>query len=319
MAFRGLFIGIDKYASPDVNELSCATRDAVALEALFSDTLGGSSVLLTDAAATCGRITAEFEALAVCSPDDTVVITFSGHGSETHELVAHDTEVVDLEGTTIALSTLVEWFSRIPARRLLFILDCCFSGGIGAKVLQVDAVPRDLHSVDARLNELAGEGRLIITASSPTEPAYEHTRFGHGFLTYYLIEALKGADEVVDAGKLPVYRLLDYVTRRMIDAARQIGRPQNPTMRGRVDGEMTWPIFTTGPKYLAAFPERGRARVTADVASLGDTGFPAGLIEAWADAIPSLNALQIAATRMSFTTFSAGSFTGPDFCLIFGP
>jgi helicase len=48
-------------------------------------------------------------------------------------------------------------------------------------------------------------------------------------------------------------------------------------------------------QYLAAFPERGRARVTADVASLGEAGFPAGLIEAWAGAIPSLNALQIEA------------------------
>lgn len=85
---------------------------------------------------------------------------------------------------------------------------------------------------------LSGEGRLIFTASGSTEPAYENQRFGHGFLTYFLLEALKGAEEVVDAGKLSVYRLLDYVTRRVIDAARQIGRPQNPTMRGRVNGEL---------------------------------------------------------------------------------
>ena len=46
MGFRGLFIGIDQYASPDVNELRCARRDAVALEALFADTLGGAATLL---------------------------------------------------------------------------------------------------------------------------------------------------------------------------------------------------------------------------------------------------------------------------------
>jgi hypothetical protein len=42
MAFRGLFIGIDRYASTDVNWLSCARRDATALHALFMDTFGGA-------------------------------------------------------------------------------------------------------------------------------------------------------------------------------------------------------------------------------------------------------------------------------------
>jgi helicase len=43
VSLKGLFIGIDRYMSPMVNELSCARRDAVALEALFSDTLGGDT------------------------------------------------------------------------------------------------------------------------------------------------------------------------------------------------------------------------------------------------------------------------------------
>jgi helicase len=106
MAFRGLFIGIDRYVSPDVDELTCARRDAVALEALFSDTLGETTVLLTDAEATRQRIEAEFTALASCEPDDTVVIAFSGHGSETHELVTHDGAVSDLPSTAIPLDLL---------------------------------------------------------------------------------------------------------------------------------------------------------------------------------------------------------------------
>jgi helicase len=62
MGFRGLFIGIDRYSSDQIGELSCARRDAVALEALFADTLGGSSILLTDADATRERIAIEFRA-----------------------------------------------------------------------------------------------------------------------------------------------------------------------------------------------------------------------------------------------------------------
>jgi replicative superfamily II helicase len=193
------------------------------------------------------------------------------------------------------LDLVQEWFSRIPAKRLIFFLDCCFSGGIGAKVLQVDAKPRDLRSVEARLDQLAGDGRVIFTASSANEPAYEHGRFGHGFLSYYLLEALRGVEEVVSGGKLPFYRLLDYVTTRVKAAALQIGRPQNPTLRGRIDGEMTWPVFVPGARYFEAFPDRAPIQVTEDIQTLATAGFPPALLQAWGSAIPTLNALQLSA------------------------
>ena len=80
MAFIGVFIGVDRYASSQINWLSCAKRDAVALEALFSDTLGGTTTLITDERATRAGIEKAFNDLAGCNPDDTVVISFSGHG-----------------------------------------------------------------------------------------------------------------------------------------------------------------------------------------------------------------------------------------------
>src|SRR5277367_5218322 len=78
MAFRGLFIGIDRYESPDIDELSCARRDAVALEALFADTLGGASVLLIDQDATRERIASEFAKLENCDSDDVAYPVDSG-------------------------------------------------------------------------------------------------------------------------------------------------------------------------------------------------------------------------------------------------
>jgi Caspase domain len=55
-------------------------------------------------------IAAQFAALAQADPDDFVVIGFSGHGSETHELVTSDADVLDLEHTCIPLDELTEWF-----------------------------------------------------------------------------------------------------------------------------------------------------------------------------------------------------------------
>jgi helicase len=295
VAFRGLFIGIDRYRSPDINELMCARRDAVALEALFADTLGGATVLLTDQDATRERIAAEFAELGNCDADDTVVISYSGHGSNTNELVAHDTDFYQLAATAIPLETVQEWFSRIPAKRLVFFLDCCFSGGIGAKVLSVVANARDLRSTEAHLGQLAGNGRIIFTASKATESAWEYVRYGHGLLTYFLLEALRGPNELLEVGQLSLYRLLDYVTTRVKATASQIGQVQSPTMRGQIDGDLVWPVFAPGERFFQAFPDHAPAKATASVASLADFGFPDELIAAWSRAIPSLNELQIEA------------------------
>ena len=77
--------------------------------------------------------------------------------------MTHDADITNLAGTTIPLSELADHFAEIPARRLVCILDYCFSGGMGAEVLRVDVKPRALKSTDALLDELAGEGRLILT------------------------------------------------------------------------------------------------------------------------------------------------------------
>ena len=48
---------------------------------------------------------------------------------------------------------------------------------MGAKVLQVAAIPRNLVAADNLLDQLAGAGRLIFTVSTANEPAWEIPRF----------------------------------------------------------------------------------------------------------------------------------------------
>jgi len=292
MAFKGLFIGIDRYASTEISELSCARRDATALHALFMDTFGGAGELLADEKATVPAVQGAFEQLARTAEDDVVVVAFSGHGTTTHELVAHDSDPYNLAATTISLTTLGEWCARIPARRLLIVLDCCFSGGMGAKALEVEGVARDIQSVEGKLNQISGHGRVILTASGPTERAWESPRVGHGFLTLHLLEGLRGPEEIREGDRIGVLRLLDYVVRRVADAARQIRREQTPTVRGTFDGEFTWPVFAPGEISHAAFPEMAPV-ATFDIASLSNFGFPQAIIEAWAGGIPRLNQLQL--------------------------
>jgi len=42
---------------------------------------------------------------------------------------------------------------------------------MGAKALQVVGFPRDIQSVEEKLNQISGQGRVILTASDPPERA----------------------------------------------------------------------------------------------------------------------------------------------------
>ncbi len=197
--FHGLFVGINRYQARSVRRLASAVCDATALQAIFSDNLGGTSTLLVDAAATRSAIVTALDDLRTRSrPEDVVVVAFSGHGSDTHELVTHDADPHNLPTTSLPLDEFTELISAIPARQLVIILDCCFSGGAGAKVLKAPLAPRGgagglPMSTDARLEKMAGVGRLILAASTGDQEAWEDPRLGHGLLTYHLIQALLGA------------------------------------------------------------------------------------------------------------------------------
>lgn len=290
---HGVFIGIDRFASPAINWLSCAERDAKALHSLFADNLGGTNSLLIGADATRANIQKEMESLATSDKEDIVVITFSGHGTDTHELVTYDADIANLPTTCISLDELSAWLAKIPARQVICILDCCFSGGMGAKALQVDTVSRSVQSADDLLKQLSGDGRIILTASLADEKAWENGRLGHGLLTYYLLQALQGVEEVQKSGKISFYRLLEYVVEKVTDGATALGKPQHPLLLGKIEGEMVLPIFKPGALYAAEFPDRVRPKVTADIASLSSYGFPDELLKAWSNQIPSLNQLQM--------------------------
>lgn len=295
MEFHGLFVGIDRYASPKINWLNCSRRDAVALHALFADTLGGNLSLLADEAATRSNIESEFDRLSRCSEDDFVVVAFSGHGTSTHQLVTYDADLGDIDNTCIPLDLLTDWFARIPVKRLLCVLDCCFSGGMGAKVLQIDIAPKDLDSTDSLLEKLSGNGRLILTASTATQPAWEIGRLRHSLLTYHVLQGLQGCEEVRDNGKVGVYPLLKHITQRVMDGAKGFGKEQHPTIRGTIDGEMTLPVFVRGERYKTEFPEYADLQATSDLASLEPLGIPEPLLQQLSQTIPSLNDLQLTA------------------------
>src|SRR5215207_6091576 len=103
--FHGLFVGINRYRSRSVRRLASAARDAKALHAVFSDNLGDvNTTLLVDRDATRDAVVAALvELQSRSTPDDVVVISFSGHGSTTHYFFTDTANPENLSSTSLPL------------------------------------------------------------------------------------------------------------------------------------------------------------------------------------------------------------------------
>lgn len=269
---RARFIGVGRFQSLLIRDLAGCERDARALHAIFSDTIAGlDAQLIVNEAATVAAVRGAIVAtLDVADPDDVVILTLATHGTADHRVVAHDTLPEDIVGTTISMTELADTFRRCRARFVMCVLDCCFAGAAPARVALEVPPSRTLLDIEA----FSGVGRLLITASRPDQPAYEHPTLRHGLLTAAILDALTaGTSDGVLA-------MIDDVVRRARADARSMGIEQHPVASTYIDGGFKLPTFQKGDTYRAAFPEYGGIRVAA-VSDIVNFGIPASIVDAW--------------------------------------
>ena len=220
-------------------------------------------------------------------------MSFSGHGTADHHLVPVDVDAADVSGTCISLDELAQRLDRIPAKQLLVILDCCFSGGFGGARVFAPSAERSLLEDRSSVAALTrGAGRVVITASGAGEPALETAEFGHGLLSHFLIAGLQGAESLASDGRIQLLDLFGYAMREVVSAAARIHHVQTPTLYGSLEGTPKLIVLAPGTEYAAAFPHRVRQPATSDWHSLGGYGFTVGTLDAWAHHMPGLNDLQ---------------------------
>ncbi|MEL7358241.1 MAG: DEAD/DEAH box helicase [Cyanobacteria bacterium J06560_6] len=285
------FIGINRHQDKLASDLIGAVRDATALWALFSDTFSESELeaeLITDEDATASSVRAAIkDTLKRANASDMVVITFAGHGTKNHRIVAHDTSIQQLEQTSIGMDELAEWFRGSKAQAILCVLDCCFSGGASARVIEDTPTSRDIQ---LELREL-GRGRTMITASGLKEYAYEHPTKRHGLLTAALIDAFTQQDDAFS-----LLAVLDDIQSSVRAEAAKIGQVQSPVVLGMTEGGLMLPNFLRGKVYLQHFPESKAFTVSKDFSGLETAGFPSSVIDVWAERFSDgLNDIQLAA------------------------
>lgn len=287
---RAAFVGIDRHVDPAIRELNGAAQDATALWALFSDSIDGlAASLITNEAATCEAMSQALDdTLGAATEDDIVLLSFAGHGTPDHRLVLHDTSATDIPGTTIDMASLAARFRQSRAKVVVLILDCCFSGGAPARVVDFGVVLRD---IGLPLDQVSGNGRILLAASAQDQPALEDPQSRHGLFTQAVLQCLVESD-----GPVSIVGLVDKAFRLVRAAANRFGYEQTPVMFGHVEGDVSLPRGIKGANYFAAFPDRAPIRTTGDFQELAGYGIQQEVLDAWKDQFQNgLNALQKAA------------------------
>lgn len=292
MAIKAKYIGINKHFDARIRDLTGAKRDATALWALFCDTIPDiQAELILDEQATTKKLRqALCETLENATENDTVILSFAGHGTNDHRLVTHDTIKEKINDTTISMEEIASLFKKSEAKVVLLILDCCFSGGAPARVFEDSPI---IRHPSIPLDELAGKGRILITASNVNEPAWEHPKTRHGLLTKALIDVLHKPD-----GNIDLTAAMNEVISRVRADAGRMGQTQTPILLGFVEGGLTIPALKAGHVFYAHFPELKGIKVSSHIGELAKFGIPEPVLKIWSAQFKGgLNKLQLQAVN----------------------
>ena len=245
-----LIVANGTYRDPKLSRLRTPTRDAEELARVLHDPAIGDfavELAIDEPESVLRRKIATF--FSDRGRDDLLLLHFSCHGLKDDSgqlyFAAPDTEVAHLDATALSAEFVSRQMTRSRSRKVVALLDCCYSGAIarGLRFRGGDQVDLDDH--------LGGHGRVILTASSAMEYAFEGEELtGTGNPSVFTTAVVKGletgeADRDQDR-RISVEELYDYVCEQV----REITPDQSPNMLSHLEGE----LFVARSSYVAPVP-----------------------------------------------------------------
>jgi metacaspase-1 len=252
-AGHALVVGVGQYANPKLS-VSVTTADArgiaAALQSADIAAYPQQQVrLLCDQEATRAGLIGALEKLATqVGEQDTVLIFFAGHGARADDnQYSFGTHDVVLQGTLFKAKTglsqveLLEHLRAIKAKKLLMILNTCFSGAV-APSLDSQAAAAETGGDDAgslgapptstfNASILAtGEGRAIITAGRTSQKSYFLKNQQRTFFGQALIDGLSGQGIATNSPYVGLFELYNLVYERVKQQAAQLQLAQEPVL-----------------------------------------------------------------------------------------
>lgn len=234
-----LVVANDRYDDPGLRQLVAPAHDAAALADVLADpAVGGFEVqVLRNASAQEIRFAVE-DFFADRKPEDLLLLHFSCHGLKNAAgelfLAVADTRPTRLASTAVAADFVNRQMADSRAQRIALFLDCCYGGAFprGMVVRAAgEAQVRDAFAGQADVG--GGRGRVVITASSAMEYAFEGSRLATdaapapSVFTGAVVDGLTTGEADRDGdGWVGLTELVGYVT----DRVHRVTPNQNPQM-----------------------------------------------------------------------------------------
>ncbi len=273
-----VIIGINKYHDQTISPLQFACADAEAVYQILIDPELGripseNVIRLLDEKATQRNIRSAIgtQIPRRAGEQDMVYIYYAGHGAPIMDpksrssdgvekyLVPVDAELDDLYATGISMDEIQRFFGRIQSKQVLFFIDSCYSGRAGGRTFPHPHYQSRHLLTGEFLEELAGEGRLVVTACDVNEVSLEMPELGHGLFTHYLIEGLKGNADKDQDGLVTIHELYEYVHAKVSHHARSLGGSMRPILKGSIQGKIFLTQYETAAQKQAK-PLHAQAR-----------------------------------------------------------
>jgi hypothetical protein len=211
--------------------------------------------------------------------ENRLVFFYSGHGhhllmsgADEFFLVPQDAYASDKPDALIAFSQVKEILSASAARQKLIILDACFGG---PDVTHMKALPPQLSAKFLKEYLANTRGTAVLSSSGIDQKSTTQSPNPKlSLFTHYLCEALSGAPEALDNGRLTLQSLFDYLSVVVRKQAKSYHQPQQPALALAVQGTMMLADFTVGslvpagveltehPVTDVSFRESARGKVT---------------------------------------------------------
>ena len=250
-----LVVAVDRYDHPALHQLAAPSADADALAEVLGDPeLGDFEVDVVHNPTSWETAERVERMLADRRTTDLVLLHFSCHGlkDDSGELYLAATNTrPDLLGSTAVDAAWVNRFmQRSRARSVVLLLDCCYGGAFERGVIARAGGDVDVGDQFGQREIGGGRGRVVITASTAMEYAFEGARLtgdtpaAPSIFTGALVEGIRTGDADRDQdGHVALSELYDYV----YDRVREQTPNQTPSK---------WEFGLRGDLYVARNPHR---------------------------------------------------------------
>ena len=182
------------------------------------------------------NVYAWIEKHAAVSPNDYVILFFSGHGHldslSQLKLMTSEVSFKEPYAKTIDYSSLLDKLESLPARQKLFIIDACYSGDLDKKILQGDKLNQDDFDFmqDMFTFSQIGSGTFVYTSckgiASALGPGTTNPEDYYSPFLSAMREALVDNKASADRyGRIRINDFFRFVTTRTWDLSRHTQKP----------------------------------------------------------------------------------------------